>query len=98
MKMTQNRSRIADGAWNLPLSFLPSVLLLAVVINLKVVIWCGLLGFYFILCSGRLSVLFATLIRPYNSAVFPFFVMEMGNIPNSKKKHTHMSKTLELMS
>jgi hypothetical protein len=44
MKMTQNKSRIADGAWNLSLSFQPSALLLAIAISLRVVIWRGLSG------------------------------------------------------
>jgi uncharacterized membrane protein len=63
MKMTQNRSQIADGAWKLSFSFQPRVLLLAVVISIRVVIWCGLLD-CLMLFSEHLSALFATLNRP----------------------------------
>jgi hypothetical protein len=61
MKMTQNRSRIADGAWKLSFSFQPRVLLLAVVISIRVVIWRGLLDSSLMLFSEHLSALFATL-------------------------------------
>jgi len=59
--MTQNKSRIADGAWNLSLSFQPSALLLAIAISLRVVIWRGLLGFTSYCVLDICLPLFATL-------------------------------------